>query len=147
MVFPSLYEGLGDTPSYSPFGERHCVVTAAQLPRISIVTPSFNQARFLESMHRIRAQPGISDLEYILMDGGSTDDPSRSSESTSAISTYWQSQPDGGHYAAVADGFARATGDILAWLNSDDKYCPLAFFKVAHVFLGHPEASWITGRQ
>jgi Glycosyl transferase family 2 len=121
-------------------------VTAVQLPRISIVTPSFNQARFLEACIESVLSQEYPNLEYILMDGGSTDGSVEIIRKYERHLTYWQSQPDGGHYAAVADGFARATGDILAWLNSDDKYCPLAFFKVAHVFLGHPEASWITGR-
>jgi hypothetical protein len=116
------------------------------LPRISIVTPSFNQAQFLEACIESVLSQAYPNLEYIVMDGGSTDgsvDIIRKYEQQVA---YWRSEPDGGHYAAVEEGFARSTGEIMAWLNSDDKYCPCAFFKVADIFMRHPDVSWITGR-
>jgi hypothetical protein len=118
----------------------------ARLPTISVITPSLNQAEFLEDCIESVLGQGYPHLEYIVMDGGSTDGSIDIIRKYARHLTYWQSQADGGHYAAVAEGFGRTTGDVMAWLNADDKFCPLAFFKAAYVFLQHPEISWITGR-
>ncbi len=121
-------------------------MTNSQLPRISIVTPSLNQGEFLEDCIQSILSQGYPELEYIIMDGGSTDGSVEIIKKYEPHLSYWQSRPDGGHYAAVADGFSRTTGDIMAWLNADDKFHPLALFKAAYVFDTKPEISWITGR-
>jgi GT2 family glycosyltransferase len=89
-------------------------------PRISIVTPSYNQARFLEQAMRSVLDQGYPDLEYIVMDGGSTDGSADIIRRFAPRLAHWQSAPDGGQGAAILEGWKRSTGDLIAWLNSDD---------------------------
>ena len=89
-------------------------------PRISIVTPSFNHAAFLAASLRSVLDQGYPALEYIVMDGGSTDGSVEILERHAADLAYWVSEPDGGQSDAVNRGFARATGDILGWVNDLD---------------------------
>jgi len=117
------------------------------LPTISIVTPSFNQAEYLEECIESVLGQGYPRLEYVIMDGGSTDGSEDIIKKYAKFLTYWQSQPDGGQYRAVNEGFRHTTGEIMAWLNSDDKYHPLAFAKVASVMSENPEVRWLTGRK
>ncbi|HJQ94455.1 MAG TPA: glycosyltransferase, partial [Acidimicrobiia bacterium] len=109
------------------------------LPSISVVTPSFNQGRFLpETMESIHGQ-GYPRLEHIVIDGGSSD------ESVSVIKryegqlAYWVSEPDQGQTDALIKGFARSTGDIQCWLNSDDLFEPETLGEVGAYFDRHPE--------
>jgi glycosyltransferase involved in cell wall biosynthesis len=116
------------------------------LPRISIVTPSFNQAAFLEqAIVSVLSQREV-EVEYVIMDGGSTDGSVAIIERHSARLAHWTSGPDGGHYAAVNAGFARTSGEIMAWLNADDQYLPWTFSVVAEVFAQFPEIEWLTTR-
>jgi len=93
-------------------------------PRITIVTPSYNQAKFLrETIESVLGQ-GYPDLEYIVMDGGSTDGSVEIIREYEKHLAFWCSAPDGGQSSAINQGFARATGKIMAWLNSDDYYLP-----------------------
>jgi len=113
--------------------------------KISIVTPSFNQAQFLEQTMLSVLDQNYPDLEYIIIDGGSTDgsvDIIRKHEDRLA---YWVSEPDDGHYDAVNKGFEKATGDIMFWLNSDDMLVPGALSIVNEVFSEFPDIDWITG--
>ncbi len=104
------------------------------LPKITIVTPSFNQAEYLEKCIKSVISQGYPNLEYIVMDGGSTDSSVEIIKRYEPHITYWQSQPDGGQGAAIAEGFQRSTGTLLSWINSDDFLCKGALFKVAEVY-------------
>lgn len=117
------------------------------LPKISIVTPSFNQGEFLEECIESVLSQNYPNLEYIIMDGGSSDNSVEIISKYKNYLKYWQSQPDGGQYAAIEDGFSRSTGEIMAWLNSDDKYHHNAFYKIAYIFSSFQNMEWIVGRQ
>ncbi len=124
----------------------HDVSEPGPLPKISVVTPSFNQAAFLEQTLRSVIDQRYPNLEYIVIDGGSTDgsvDIIRRHEQHLA---YWVSEPDHGQYDAINKGFARATGDIMAWLNSDDKYLEWTLATVAEVMTELPKIEWLTSR-
>jgi len=108
-------------------------------PKISVVTPSFNQGQYLEETIRSVLDQGYPNLEYFVMDGGSTDDSVEIIRKYADRLTGWVSEPDGGQMHAINKGFARATGDIMAWLNSDDKYCPWTFNVIGRIFAGLPE--------
>lgn len=105
---------------------------------MTVVTPSYNQGRFLEETIRSVLLQGYPNLEYIVMDGGSTD------ESVDIIRQYgpwlahWESQPDGGQADAINKGFRLATGDYLAWLNSDDCYDPGFLAGMVGLFRARP---------
>ena len=115
------------------------------LPRISIVTPSYNQARFLEQSMRSILDQGYPNLEYIVMDGGSTDGSAEIIHRYAERLAYWVSAPDGGQADAIRQGFARATGEILGWVNSDDLLLPGSLEHVASRFCRHPEADFLAG--
>jgi glycosyltransferase involved in cell wall biosynthesis len=115
-------------------------------PKISIVTPSYNQGEFLEACIDSILSQNYPNLEYVIMDGGSTDNSVNIIKKYEKYLTYWQSKPDGGQYQAIHDGFKKTTGEIMAWLNSDDKYHHHAFYKVAYLFNRHPGVEWLTGR-
>ena len=114
-------------------------------PRISIVTPSFNQGPFIEETIRSVLLQGYPNLEYIVMDGGSTDGTVEIIKKYEPYLSHLRIGPDGGQSAAIAEGFDRATGDILAWLNSDDRYRPGAFIRIAQFFSRHPKVGFGNG--
>jgi glycosyltransferase involved in cell wall biosynthesis len=113
--------------------------------RISVVTPSFNQARFIEATIRSVLGQDYPHVEYLVMDGGSSDGSVDIIHKYADRLAYWRSGPDGGQADAIGQGFERSTGDILAWLNSDDLYLPGAFAKVARIFKLHPDAEALSG--
>jgi glycosyltransferase involved in cell wall biosynthesis len=114
-------------------------------PRISIVTPSYNQGKYIEETIRSVLLQGYPDLEYIIMDGGSSD------ETVSIIKKYerwlahWESAPDGGQVPALNNGFAKTTGVLLNWLNSDDFLQKDALRNIAGAFHLMPDVDIITG--
>lgn len=114
-------------------------------PKISIVTPLFNQAEFLERTIQSVLNQGYPNVEYIIIDGGSTDRSVEIIKKYEKYLAYWASEPDRGQADAINKGFLKSTGDILAWQNSDDIYLPNAFFAAAEVFRNHPAASLVFG--
>lgn len=115
-----------------------------KLPKISIVTPSFNQAEFLEATIQSILSQNYSNLEYIIIDGGSTD---RSIEIIKKYEKYlhfWCSAPDRGQYDAINKGFSHSTGEIMGWLNSDDMYLPWVLKTVSSIMSELPQVEWLT---
>ena len=103
-------------------------------PKISVVTPSFNQARFLdETLRSVLAQRDAIH-EYFVIDGGSTDGSADVIRRHESQIDYWVSEPDSGQADAIHKGFRRATGDVLYWLNSDDVLLPGAIARVRRAF-------------
>ena len=115
------------------------------LPKVSIVTPSFNQAPFLEQTLRSVLEQDYPNLEYIVIDGGSSDGSLEIIQKYADRLAYWQSQPDQGQTDAINQGFARASGEILAWLNSDDLLLPGAVSAAVRALQAHPEAAMVYG--
>jgi glycosyltransferase involved in cell wall biosynthesis len=114
-------------------------------PLISVVTPTFNQVRYLEGTIRSVIQQGYPKCEYIIIDGGSTDGSIEIIKRYEKYLSYWVSEKDRGPADAIAKGFAKATGSILGWLNSDDVYEPGSLEKVAAAFAADKQADVIYG--
>jgi len=114
-------------------------------PRITIVTPCFNSERFLEETILSVLDQGWENLEYIIVDGGSTDGTVDIIRKYEKHLTAWISEPDQGMYDAINKGFAMGTGEIYAWMNSDDTYLPGAFKVMAEAFQRYPDLDWLTG--
>ena len=112
-------------------------------PKISIITPSYNQGRFIEEAILSVKNQGYPNFEHIIIDGGSTD------ETLDVLKRYphliWVSEPDRGQSDALNKGFKMATGEIIGWLNSDDYFLDEAFEKVITFFQQHPDADMIYG--
>ncbi len=113
--------------------------------KISVVTPNYNQVDFLESTLRSVLEQDYPNLEYIVIDGGSTDGSADLIRSYQDQLSYWVSEPDKGMYHAINKGFAKATGDIMCWINSDDVLWPGALRYVNELFASRPELNWLQG--
>ncbi len=114
-------------------------------PKISIVTPNFNNGAYLESTIQSVLGQGYPNLEYIIIDGGSTDNSIEIINKYKNQIHYFISEPDKGLYDAINKGFQQASGEIMGWLNSDDILLEKSLFKISKIFSTIPEASWITG--
>lgn len=108
-------------------------------PRISIVTPSYNQGQFIEETIRSVLLQGYPNLEYIIIDGGSTDNTLEIINKYEKYISYWVSEPDDGQADAINKGFSIVTGNLVGWQNSDDFYYPNAFTHVVNAANIYPE--------
>lgn len=114
-------------------------------PKISIVTPSYNQGKFLEKTIKSVLDQGYPNLEYIILDAGSTDNSVDIIKKYSSLITYWESKPDKGQADAIYRGFEMASGEIIAWINSDDYYLPGSLHAVGEYYQNNPETHWLIG--
>ena len=112
-------------------------------PLVSIITPSFNQARYIEATIQSVLGQDYPRIEYIVIDGGSSDGTVDLLKKYEHKLAYWVSEKDKGQTDAINKGFARATGDILAWINSDDTYEPGAIAAAVKYLQEHPEAGMV----
>lgn len=127
--------------------------------KFSIVTPVYNGEKYIaETIESVLVQKGDFEIEYMVRDGGSTDNTililknyeERLKNNSwpiqcRGIKFLWASEKDGGMYDAISKGFSNATGNIFAWINADDKYLPEAFATVANIFSTYPNIQWAKG--
>jgi glycosyltransferase involved in cell wall biosynthesis len=135
-------------PWKSGFAE--AVISSAKrgiLPTITVVTPSFNQGRFLEAAILSVLRQNYPSIEYIVLDGGSTDGSIDIIKKYENGISYWRSRKDKGQADALATGFDMATGSIYCWLNSDDILLPNALMYVAAAFLKHDGVNFVYGNR
>ena len=119
----------------------------SEYPRISIVIPSFNQGHFIGHTLQSITEQNYPNLEMIIVDGGSSDETLKVIESFSDHVKWWVSEPDKGQANAINKGMAHVTGDILAWLNSDDCLMPGALFQVAERFMSSKSTDVVYGHR
>jgi glycosyltransferase involved in cell wall biosynthesis len=122
-----------------------CIEQRIFMPTISIITPSFNQGRFIEKAIRSVILQEYPKIEYIIIDGGSNDESLEIIRKYEKMISYWISEPDGGQGNAINKGMEHASGDIIAWLNSDDCYTAGAFSRAAEAFQSHPGCAAVVG--
>lgn len=121
-------------------------MTEPKLPKISIITPSFNQGQYLEETILSVLEQGYPALEFFIFDGGSTDGSLDIIQKHQDQLTFWESKPDRGQSHAINKGFRMASGEIVAWLNSDDLLAPGALKVVAQAWQQNPGVGLITGQ-
>lgn len=120
--------------------------SSASTLTVSIVTPSFNQGEFLEETIRSVLGQNYPRLEYVLVDGGSTDASLEVIQKYQDRLHWWASEPDAGQYDAVNKGFCHTTGEVMGWINSDDMHLPWTLSVVSEVMEALPQVEWLTSR-
>lgn len=133
------------TQQSQPLPER--MSDGSEWPRISIVTPSYNQGQFIEETIRSVLLQGYPNLEYIIIDGGSSDNTIEIIKKYEKYFSYWVSEADKGPTDAINKGWQRASGEIIAYLNSDDAYLPGILATIAETFQENCEARVICGNE
>jgi glycosyltransferase involved in cell wall biosynthesis len=128
-----------------PWTEACPMLEGADWPPLTIVTPSYQQAPFIEQTIRSVLLQGYPALEYFVLDGGSTDGTRAILEKYAPWLAGWRCERDRGQSAAVNESWSKATGDLVAWINSDDWYQPGAFAAVARAADAKPAATWFSG--
>jgi glycosyltransferase involved in cell wall biosynthesis len=118
---------------------------SASYPKISVVTVNYNLAAHLEEAICSVLDQGYPNLEYIVIDGGSTDGSTEIIARYAEQLAWWVSEPDAGQYHAVQKGFERSTGELMYWINSDDRMHPGSLFAIAEIFQTFPEVRWLQG--
>lgn len=114
--------------------------------RITLVTVARDAAAHVDAAVRSVLDQRYPDLEYIVLDGGSTDGTAEILRGHASNFAHFRTGPDGGQYAALNEGFARATGEVLGWLNADDLQLPWTLATLARIFDDLPEVDWVTSR-
>lgn len=117
----------------------------AERPLVSIVTPSYNQAAYLDEALRSVLEQDHSPIEYIVIDGGSQDGSAEIIKRNAKQLAYWVSEADQGQADAINKGFARATGKFMAWLNADDRLKPGAIAEAVAFLEAHPDVGMVYG--
>ena len=115
-------------------------------PKVSVVTPVFNSARYLEAAIRSVLSQAYPNLEYFIVDGGSTDGSVEIIQKYEAQLAGWISESDRGMYDALNKGFARSSGEVMGWISATDMLHAGSLFVVGNVFQTFPQVEWITGR-
>lgn len=136
---PPLATGRRGWPWDSYEGGFPTVASGVDLPAITVVTPSYNQGDYLEETIRSVLLQGYPRLEYIIMDGGSTDNSLAIIKHYESHIARWQSAPDNGQADALNRAFAQSSGDIMAWINSDDAYLPHTLATIGRLFRAQPD--------
>ena len=146
-----LRPGIGQLGTYSPRplsyenAKPRFAKVALNPPKISIVIPSYNQGKYLEHTLRSIIDQNYPNLEIFVVDAGSTDETLTVIRRYESVITGWVSEPDGGQTAAINKGFRWTTGEIMAWINSDDLVAKGALHLVAAHFLAHPDTDVVYG--
>jgi glycosyltransferase involved in cell wall biosynthesis len=119
----------------------------AEYPILSIITPCFNSGKYLEETILSVLEQNYPNLEYIIIDGGSTDNSLEIIKKYQEKLHCWISEKDNGMYDALQKGFEKSTGDIMAWINADDLYHRKSFFIVSEIFSKYSNINWLVGAQ
>jgi len=114
-------------------------------PFVSIITPSYNQVQYLEATIESVLAQGYPNIEYLIVDGGSDDGSVDIIRKYQEQISWWVSEPDQGQTDAINKGFSQATGQIFAWINSDDTYQPGAISQAVDFLSTHPEVGLVYG--
>lgn len=114
-------------------------------PKLSIITPNYNNDIYLEDTIKSVLNQNYPNLEYIIIDGGSTDNSCQIIKKYENRLAYWVSEKDDGIYNAIQKGFEKSTGEIMGWINSDDLYHPHSLFLLAEMFNTFPNVRWLSG--